>query len=401
MGPLRLPVRRRRIAAPRPAVRVTSRDAPAQACDKRLGLVLDEVFLKLSLGGERRTRAADLVMDGAGIPTPRRAKLLGRGSLGPYRRLELLKHPKAQRPRPFSNGQPVVAEAPIRALLDQAGALERLELLAHRGLRDVQPGHQVRDAALAERRRLLGRVKEAGKAAKGAAGDAGRVVGHRHALDAQRGGRTARVTGPPKRAPSRAVARSGARLPSGYATFLDEVKARVRAAQVKAALGVNRELVLLYWRIGRDILARQKKEGWGAQVIDRLSADLRAAFPEMHGFSPRSLKYVRSFAAAWSDDAIVQAPLAQLTWYHHLALLEKVDSSEHRLWYARQTIVHGWSCNVLVAQMESGLHERTGKALTNFKALPPPRSDLAQQTLSLPSIEQLEKDLAVKPKGTR
>ena len=178
-----------------------------------------------------------------------------------------------------------------------------------------------------------------------------------------------------------------ARSPRGYGSFLKEVKARIRAAQVKAALAVNSELVLLYWRLGRDILFRQKKEGWGAQVIDRLAADLRAAFPEMQGFSPRNLKYMRAFAAAWTDESIVQAPLAQLTWYHNLTLLEKVDRPGPRLWYARQAIEHGWSRNVLLVQIESGLHRRAGKALTNFAAtLPSPRSDLAQQTLKDPYI---------------
>jgi transposase InsO family protein len=99
-----------------------------------------------------------------------------------------------------------------------------------------------------------------------------------------------------KSTPTRAVARTGTVLPAGYASFLDGLKARIRAAQVKAALAVNAELVLLYWRIGRDILARQEREGWGARVIDRLSADLCAAFPEMRGFSPRNLKYMRAFA---------------------------------------------------------------------------------------------------------
>jgi hypothetical protein len=88
--------------------------------------------------------------------------------------------------------------------------------------------------------------------------------------------------------PTRVVVRAGSALPAGYASFLDGLKTRIRAAQVKAALAVNAELVLLYWRIGRDILVRQEQEGWGARVIDRLSADLRAAFPEMQGFSPRT-----------------------------------------------------------------------------------------------------------------
>ncbi len=100
-------------------------------------------------------------------------------------------------------------------------------------------------------------------------------------------------------------------LPKGYDSFLEDLKDRIRHAQVRAGLSVNRELILLYWSIGRDILARQKNQGWGTKVIDRLAKDLRKAFPEMTGFSPRSLKYMRAFAEAWPDDAIVQAVLAQ------------------------------------------------------------------------------------------
>lgn len=181
------------------------------------------------------------------------------------------------------------------------------------------------------------------------------------------------------------------RVPAGYAAFFAGLKERVRAAQVKAALAVNAELVLLYWSVywsvGRDILARQKQEGWGTQVIDRLSADLRAAFPEMQGFSPRNLKYMRAFAAAWPDEAIMQQVVARLPWGHNVRLLDYVKGREERLWYARQAIEHGWSRNVLVAQIETGLHERAGKALTNFHAtLPPPRSDLAQQMLKDPYV---------------
>jgi predicted nuclease of restriction endonuclease-like (RecB) superfamily len=183
------------------------------------------------------------------------------------------------------------------------------------------------------------------------------------------------------------VARTGTSLPTGYVSFLDDVKTRIRAAQVKAALAVNAELVLLYWSIGRDILARQKKEGWGAHVIDRLSGDLRSAFPEMQGFSPRNLKYMRAFAGAWPDRRIVQQLAAQLPWFHSCTLLDRVKEPGVREWYARQTIEHGWSRSVLVAQIETGLHKRAGKALTNFKAtLAPPHSDLAQQTLKDPYV---------------
>lgn len=171
----------------------------------------------------------------------------------------------------------------------------------------------------------------------------------------------------------------------GYEAFLKELKQRIRAAQVRAALAVNSELVRLYWQIGRDILAQQQQHGWGAKVIERLSVDLYTSFPDMKGFSPRNLKYMRAFAEAWPDEAIVQAPLAQLTWYHNIALLEKVGTSEERLWYAQQSIENGWSRNVLVHHIESKLYARQGKAVTNFaQTLPAPQSDLAQQLLKDP-----------------
>ncbi len=122
-------------------------------------------------------------------------------------------------------------------------------------------------------------------------------------------------------------------LPTGYAELLDSLKSRIRQAQVRAALSVNRELVLLYWHIGRDILQRQIQEGWGARVIDRLAQDLGREFPEMKGVSPRNLKYMRALAEAWTDEHIVQEVLAQITWYHNITLLEKVKDPADRLWY--------------------------------------------------------------------
>jgi predicted nuclease of restriction endonuclease-like (RecB) superfamily len=173
--------------------------------------------------------------------------------------------------------------------------------------------------------------------------------------------------------------------PKGYNSFLTELKDRIRRAQLRAALSVNRELVLLYWSIGRDILVRQNEQGWGAKVIDRLAGDLRKAFPEMSGFSPRNLKYMRAFAEAWPDETIVQATLAQITWYHNIALVEKLATTEERLWYARQTVENGWSRNVLVHQIEGGLYRRQGKAVTNFtRTLPAPQSELAQQVVKDP-----------------
>ena len=170
-----------------------------------------------------------------------------------------------------------------------------------------------------------------------------------------------------------------------YAALLASIKQRIQTAQVRAAVAVNQELVVLYWGIGREILTRQKQEGWGTGVIERLAKDLRSAFPDMRGLSPRNLGYMKAFAEAWADESILQAPLAKLPWYHNLTLLEKVKSSEERLWYAEQTIQNGWSRNVLVVLIESGLYSRQGKAVTNFRAtLPSPQSDLAQQLLKDP-----------------
>ncbi len=179
--------------------------------------------------------------------------------------------------------------------------------------------------------------------------------------------------------------RSQTALPSGYAPLLADLKARVRAAQVRAVLSVNREMILLYWNIGRDILRCQHQEGWGAKVVERLAGDLRAEFPEMHGFSRANLLSMRAFAEAYVDESIVQQLVGQLPWGHNVLLLAKVKNAEQRLWYAQQTLEHGWSRAVLAVQIQTDAHSRHGKALTNFKqTLPPPQSDLAQQALKDP-----------------
>lgn len=100
--------------------------------------------------------------------------------------------------------------------------------------------------------------------------------------------------------------------PETYPALLAALKARIRDARLRATVNVNRELILLYWEIGRDILLRQSAEGWGTAVIDRLARDLRRDFPDMTGLSPRNLKYMRAFAEAWADQAIVQQLVAQL-----------------------------------------------------------------------------------------
>ncbi|MFP3017179.1 MAG: YhcG family protein [Wolbachia sp.] len=172
-----------------------------------------------------------------------------------------------------------------------------------------------------------------------------------------------------------------------YTEFLEQLKEQIATSRYKAALAVNSKLIVLYHHIGTEILKRQKEHGWGAKIIDQLSKDLRSAFPEMKGFSPRNLKYMRKFAEEYSDIEFVQEPLAQLTWYHNVTLLEKIESRETRLFYIKEAIEHGWSRNIMVMQIELGLHKRQGKAITNFKEkLPSPQSDLAHYTLKDPYV---------------
>ena len=173
--------------------------------------------------------------------------------------------------------------------------------------------------------------------------------------------------------------------PEGYADWLLDLKTRIHTAQQRATLAVNRELVLLYWQIGRDILARQASQGWGAKVIDRLAHDLRNAFPEMKGFSPRNLKYMRAVAEAWPEPEFVQQAAAQLPWFHLCTLIDKLATREARDWYLAKAVEHAWSRNVLVMQIETRLLERQGKAVTNFEQrLPKPQSDLARESIKDP-----------------
>jgi predicted nuclease of restriction endonuclease-like (RecB) superfamily len=178
-------------------------------------------------------------------------------------------------------------------------------------------------------------------------------------------------------------------VPQGYDTLLESLKARVHKARMSAALAANAELVALYLDIGRMILDRQNAEAWGTKIIERLGNDLRAAFPDMKGFSPRNFRYMRQLAQICSEAPILQQVVAKLPWGHTLTLIEKLKADNERLWYGLQTIEHGWSRAILQMQIETKLHERQAQLpkVTNFKdRLPEPQSDMALAVLKDPYI---------------
>lgn len=176
-------------------------------------------------------------------------------------------------------------------------------------------------------------------------------------------------------------------LPGWYPELLASVTEHVSRGHRRAVAAANTELLAAYWAIGRAILERQHEEGYGTKVIDRLSADLRERFPDARGYSPRNLKYMRAFAAAWHEWEVVQRSAAQLPWRHNQQLLDKLDNAELRLWYAAEALSQGWSRDILAFQIERRLHERAGKAISNFgETLPEPDSDLAQQATRDPYL---------------
>jgi predicted nuclease of restriction endonuclease-like (RecB) superfamily len=175
------------------------------------------------------------------------------------------------------------------------------------------------------------------------------------------------------------VTADGDVVPAGYAELLEQLKVRVRSAQVRAARAANGEVLALYWSVGRDILDRQDQAGWGTGVVARLAADLRVEFPDQRGWSRRNLRYMRAFDAAWPDLAgVVPQAVAQVPWGHVRALLDRLQGRAERDWYAARAVADGWSRAVLEFSIGSGLHGRVGAAPSNFTArLPAADSDLA------------------------
>ena len=183
------------------------------------------------------------------------------------------------------------------------------------------------------------------------------------------------------------VAPNLSEMSDSYLDFIEEVKKEIQKQRISVVLNANSSMICLYWNIGRAILQKQEEEGWGSKVIDRMAKDLKEAFPDMSGFSPRNIKYMRKFAECWPDFEIVQQVVAQIPWRTNRMLLDKLNTQEERLWYAHKTIENGWSSNVLELQIQNRLMERAGKSVNNFPvALPPVDSDMADQIFKDPYL---------------
>ena len=174
--------------------------------------------------------------------------------------------------------------------------------------------------------------------------------------------------------------------PTEYNELLDSIKRTIAAGQLRAARAVNNVLVETYWEIGRDIIERRHEQGWGARVIERLSADLRTANPDVRGLSVRNLQYMTSLASRWPT-GIVQQPAAQLLWGHVMVILDACSDRETSDFYAMRAAQEGWTRGALQSMIASRLHERTQPALTNFdQAVPEADRDAVREIVKDPYI---------------
>lgn len=172
-----------------------------------------------------------------------------------------------------------------------------------------------------------------------------------------------------------------------YLSFIDNIKNEIKKQRLSVVLSANASMICLYWNIGKAILNKQAEEGWGSKVIDRISKDINDAFPDMSGFSPRNIKYMRKFAEVWNDYEIMQRTAAQIPWRSNILLMDKLSNQDERVWYAQKALENGWSRDVLALQIESRLIERSGKSVNNFPiALPPADSDMADQIFKDPYL---------------
>ena len=188
---------------------------------------------------------------------------------------------------------------------------------------------------------------------------------------------------------------------SEYISIVENIKREIKAAQYRAAIHANVDMLLLYHDIGCVI---NEHKLWGNRFIDNLATDIRMDFPESKGYSVRNLKYMAKFAETYPNREFVQTVSAQIPWSHNIAIIEKVKDPEQRIWYIQKTAENGWSHNVLIHQIESGLYQRQVLVdkVSNFESrLPSPQSELAAQTMKDPYVfdfipfreEMLERDI--------
>jgi len=173
---------------------------------------------------------------------------------------------------------------------------------------------------------------------------------------------------------------------SQYLETIETIKEQIKDSQHKAISSVNKELILLYWKIGNIILLNSK---WGNKFIDNLAKDIKIDFPTLKGFSVRNLKYMRKFAQEYSDFEFVQTVSAQISWSHNIEIMDKIKSMEERKWYIEKTIENGWSLNVLAHQIQTGLYKRqvlVNKTTNYEKSLSSPQSVLAKGVLKDPYV---------------
>lgn len=186
-----------------------------------------------------------------------------------------------------------------------------------------------------------------------------------------------------------------------YISIVENIKHEITAAQYRAAVHVNADLLLLYHSIGCII---NDHKSWGNKFIDNLATDIKMSFPESKGYSVRNLKYMAKFAEAYPDREFVQQVVAQIPWGHNIILMDKVSNPDERVWYIQKAIENSWSRNVLVHQIESGLYKRqvSAEKVSNFEhRLPSPQSELAVQTMKDPYVfdfipfreDMLERDI--------
>lgn len=183
------------------------------------------------------------------------------------------------------------------------------------------------------------------------------------------------------------VAPNLAEVGDSYLQFIEKIKEQIQNQRFSIISHANTAMICLYWNIGKAILQKQQEEGWGAKVIDRMSQDLRDIFPEMKGFSPRNIKYMRKFAETWTDYEIMQQLAAQIPWRSNIYLMDKLNDQNSRIWYANKALEQGWSSNILDLQIRSGLIFREGKTVNNFEnSLSLAESDAANQIFKDPYL---------------